>query len=236
MALYTYLAMTAAEMAHCGTLPNKIGYMACHFSPYGTALSNLPQELPEGSLLILNDRTPIMGHDPKLINRQLEDCIKNFSCHGLLLDFQRADTGELKELSSILSQSLPCPVGVSESCGKDLPCPVFLPPCPLDTRLADHLRPWAGREIWLEVGTEETMLVLTEKGCTASQITEHSDMQFPHKEDTLHIHYQITEHHDRICFHLKRIKEDLQALIQEAEELGVSLCTGLYQQLKDDLQ
>lgn len=236
MALYTYLAMTAAEMALCGTLPNKIGYMACHFSPYGTGLSNLPRELPEDSLLILNDRTPIQGHDPQQIVRQLEACIESFSCRGLLLDFQRPDSGELKELSSILAQALPCPVGVSEPCGKELTCPVFLPPCPPDTRLQAHLAPWEGREIWLELGTEETILTLTEAGCSASTFPESSDSAFRHREENLHIHYEIQEYRDRICFHLQRTREDLLALIQEAESLGVTLCTGLYQQLKTCIQ
>ena len=48
MAIGRYFAMTAAEIRGCSALPAGIAWMACHFSPYGTGLSNLPPELPEG--------------------------------------------------------------------------------------------------------------------------------------------------------------------------------------------
>ena len=71
MAMARYLAMTAAEMMGGAPLPGKTAWMACHFSPYSTGLCNLPAALPPGSLLILNDRTPIHGHDPERICREL---------------------------------------------------------------------------------------------------------------------------------------------------------------------
>ena len=71
MTLPMHLAMTAAELACCDSLPSHPAWMACHFSPYGTGLSNLPEHLPEGALLILNDRTPVFGHDPQVICAQL---------------------------------------------------------------------------------------------------------------------------------------------------------------------
>ena len=71
MVLPLYLAMTAAEIRANTDFPPNIGYMACHFSPYGTGLSNCPAHLPEGSMLILNDRTPVYGHCPERIAQQL---------------------------------------------------------------------------------------------------------------------------------------------------------------------
>jgi hypothetical protein len=62
-----------------------MAWMACHFSPYGTGLSNLPPNLPANAMVILNDRTPIHGHDSKEILCQLN----NLTPHCLLLDFQR---------------------------------------------------------------------------------------------------------------------------------------------------
>ena len=50
MAIKGYLAMTAAEIAAAGAPAYGLAYMACHFSPYGTGLVNLPRELPEGRL------------------------------------------------------------------------------------------------------------------------------------------------------------------------------------------
>ena len=46
MAITPFLAMTAAEFRKKEDLPDKIAWMACHFSPYGLGLSNLPQRLP----------------------------------------------------------------------------------------------------------------------------------------------------------------------------------------------
>ena len=71
MAMDVFLAMTAAEIYGNRNLPANIGWMACHFSPYGTGLSNLPKRLPASSLLIVDDITPIRGHDPPYILDQL---------------------------------------------------------------------------------------------------------------------------------------------------------------------
>ena len=46
MAIRPFLAMTAAEIRGTETLPPKTAWMACHFSPYSTGLSNLPKDLP----------------------------------------------------------------------------------------------------------------------------------------------------------------------------------------------
>ena len=101
MALPLYLAMTAAEIRENPFLPGNTAYMACHFSPYGTGLSNLPRDLPPESLLILNDRTPIRGHDPQQIRDQLAQAMAQFQCLGLLLDFQRAGNDETRALVEI---------------------------------------------------------------------------------------------------------------------------------------
>ena len=54
MAIRTYLAMTASEFAKADPLPPHVAWMACHFSPYDSGLTNLPRKLPTNSLLILN--------------------------------------------------------------------------------------------------------------------------------------------------------------------------------------
>ena len=76
MVLPLYLAMTAAEMYAVSSLPEKVAWMACHFSCYGTQLSNCPDSLPEGSMLIVNDRTPPAKHDPQRIIQQLTQLIE----------------------------------------------------------------------------------------------------------------------------------------------------------------
>jgi hypothetical protein len=150
MVLPLYLAMTAAEIRANTDSPPNIGYMACHFSPYGTGLSNCPMHLPEGSMLILNDRTPIHGHDHGLIADQLTELVEKLKCDSVLLDFQRADVPELSLLAQKLSASLPYPVGVSDLYAENLDCSVFLPPVMPDTPLTQHLASWqAGISGWI---------------------------------------------------------------------------------------
>ena len=228
MVLPLYLAMTAAEIRANTDFPPNIGYMACHFSPYGTGLSNCPAHLPEGSMLILNDRTPIHGHDHGLIADQLTELVEKLKCDSVLLDFQRADVPELSLLAEKLSAALPCPVGVSDLYAADSDCSVFLPPVMPDTLLSEHLVPWQGRDIWLDISTEGLEITLTEKG--ASTVSLPSQV-FPacHGDSALHCHYRI-DVGENIRFTLFRTEQDLQDLLAEAKHLGISRAVGLYQE------
>ena len=58
MAIRPFLAMTAAEIRGTETLPPKTAWMACHFSPYSTGLSNLPKALPPGSMICYDREFP----------------------------------------------------------------------------------------------------------------------------------------------------------------------------------
>ena len=131
MIIPLHLAMTAAECQSASQLPVGCSWMACHFSSYGTGLSNYPETLPENSALILNDRTPPCGHDPELIVRQLTTLVEQMSVKCVLLDFQRPDLEENHAISQVLTKTLPCPVGVSLLYAGELTCPVFLPPPPV---------------------------------------------------------------------------------------------------------
>lgn len=230
MAIDCYLAMTAAEIASAPSLPRKLGYMACHFSPYSTGLSNFPQRLPPGAMLLLTDRTPICSHDPELIGSQLSDCIKVNRCHSLLLDFQRPECAETAQLVRHLAESLPCPVAVAEPYARELGCPVLLPPVPLDTPLADHLAPWQDREIWLELALDSLYITVTPSGTLFSPAPSDST-PLPHRDQRLHCHYRTEVSPEQAVFTLRRTPEDLALLLEEAENLGVALAVGLYQEL-----
>jgi hypothetical protein len=226
MVLPLYLALTAAEFAFCSRLPEKMAWMACHFSPYGTGLSNLPPALPGSSMVILNDRTPISGHDPKQILCQL----KELNPHLLLLDFQRQEVAETTQLTSILVESMDCPVGVSHFYAHGLDCPVFLPPVPPDVPLEEYLTPWPGREIWLEAALDGLTYTVTEKGCTSDPL-----LHIPENgliEPDLCCHYQIAEFENRVEFHLYHTADDLSSLLQKAKSHGVTTAVGLYQELR----
>lgn len=233
MAITPILAMTAAEMQLSQTLPPKIAWMACHFSPYGTGLSNCPTQLPEGSLLILNDRTPIHGHDPEVIARQLEDCISRTGCHGLLLDFQRPDIKETALLVDALLQALPCPVAVSDIYGIDRRCPVFLPPASLHVALAEYTAPWEGRDIWLEIGQDRECITVTPEGSAITSLPREEPTEGGHADEKLLCHYQVALSEEQARFTLYRTAEDLDALLKAAERLGVTTAVGLYQEFRE---
>lgn len=229
MAIPLYLAMTAAEFSACGGLPEKIAWMACHFSPYGTSVSNLPRTLPEGSLLILNDRTPVHGHDPQRIADELRQAVKALGCSGLLLDFQRPGCEETAKIAHALL-ALPCPVCMSECYAKELDCPVFLPPVLPHVPIEEHLAPWAGREIWLEAALEGEELTLTESGCQIS--APGVPIESPeHRDAELFCHYRIAVEESCARFSLYRSRDDLAALLDAAGKLGVTRAVGLWQEL-----
>lgn len=231
MALPLYLAMTASEIFCAAELPPKCAYMACHFSPYGTGLSNFPQALPKGSLLIVNDRTPVLGHDPALIAAQLSETVAEWEADGVLLDFQRPDSALTAQIVEAILTALSCPVCVSEHYARELNCPVFLPPCPLNRPLTDYISPWQGRELWLEAALDTQVITVTTKGSHISPNCAARVNGFPHHDPQLHCHYSIEPGDDQVLFTLCRTKEDLSALLQEAQALNIRQAVGLYQEL-----
>jgi hypothetical protein len=231
MAIAPFLAMTAAEMRNGSALPPKIAWMACHFSPYGTGLSNLSRELPPGSLLILDDITPPRGHDPILIAEQLTACAESFRCCGILLDFQRPNSPETAALAKQLSQVLPCPTAVSDCYAGNLSCPVFLPPLPPSVPLPAYLASWQGREIWLELGLDGEILTLTETGCNVTPLPCPDRDADGFTDEKLHCHYCIETKEKSASFTLWRTKNDMLELLEDAETLGISCTLGLYQEL-----
>lgn len=233
MAFSCYLAMTAAEFRANPVLPPEIAWMACHFSSYGTGLSNCPEALPKGAMVILNDRTPVHGHDPALIAAELKEIVELQPVSAVLLDFQRPGSEETAAIAKAVVGALPCPTAVSDLYAKGLDCPVFLPPPPLHCPLEAHLAPWAGREIWLEAALDAEAITVTANG---TQFTPLSPGDLPdtgHVEETLHCRYQIAQMQDRIRFSLFRTPEMLRSLLHAAESLGVTQAVGLFQELGD---
>lgn len=228
MALPLYLAQTPAEMAG-NPLPERTAYMACHFSAGGRGLSNLPDHLPEGSILILDDSIPMEAHDSQQILSQLSDWIPRYGCESVLLDFQRENIPCQQELAGLLCEALPCPVAVSEIYAGNLACPVFLPPVPPDKLLSEYLSPWSGREIWLETALDGLSLIVTEACCNTEPLWD-----FPENgllDEQLHCHYAIETTADSATFLLWRTGPDLASLLSEAESLGVTRAVGLWQEL-----
>lgn len=224
-----YLAVTAAEIGNCAPLPEKIAWMACHFSPYGTGLSNIPTSLPSGSLLILNDRTSVRGHDPQRISDTLQQTVEKLQCSGILLDFQQPDQAQT---AAIVDQvlCLPCPVCVAHPYAFDRNCPVLLPPVPLLQTVDEYLRPWQGREIWLELALDSASVTVTEGGSQLA-VSSSNPQDLPHFDRGLNCHYGYNFDQKKAIFTLKRTESDLLNLKNHAEKWGVTHFVGLWQEL-----
>ena len=227
MALPCYMAMTNAEFASAEKIPSHPAWMACHFSCYGNGLSNLPQDFPRNSMIILNDRTPICGHLPEVILQELVSLSNRIQPSCFLLDFQRPNSEETERLSRQLCQALPCPVGVSHLYADNLDCPVFLPPPPLPKPIGEYLSAWEGREIWLEISPETASVTVAADG---SDIQGNvpvvlDDPVFISEKLACKYHMELTDNAAR--FHMER---DLEIYKQEAERCGVACFVGLYQE------
>ena len=230
MAIDLFLAMTAAELER-NNPQEKCAWMACHFSSYGTGLTNLPSHLPPGSLLILNDRTPVRGHDPKTVSDALLKTVKKLQCSGILLDFQGENSAEIWHIMEALAL-LPYPVCVSDVYADKGNGPVFVRPVPVNTPVEDWLQKWQGREIWLDVSREQIHYTVTEEGCRETPAPLQSASALPSQDEQLHCHYRIELHDDRAEFTLQRTRQDIADLLCAAEGLGVTKAVGLWQELK----
>lgn len=233
MEIPLYLAMTAAEFRSVKALERRMAWLSCLFSPYGTGLSNIPKTLPSKSMLMLNDRMPICGHDPELIAKTLCSTAKELECSGIVLDFQRSGYDALYDVvHAVISQAC-CPVGVSNLYAAEFDCPVLVPPIAPDQLPEDALSLWQGREIWLELSTEATQILVTENGSRYASIPCCALDGFVHTEPVLHCHYTITVSEDQVLFRLSRFKEDQASLLESVHELGVCCAFGLWQEMKD---
>lgn len=228
MPLPLYLAMTAAEISGANQLPDPLAYMACHYSAYSAGLSNLPEQLPKGSMLIFNDRIPAAGHDPGRIVGQLKELCAALETECLLLDLQRPGDETTERIVRQLLAEPVCPVGVSELYAVDLDCPVFVSAPPLHVTLQQHLAAWSNREIWLETATDYCCYTVTETDSRISAACHEAPLPCPQ----LRCHYGIYDHSDRIDFAIKRTAEDLKGLLMDAEAMGITKAIGLYQQLQ----
>lgn len=225
MALPLYLALTAAEFTACSHFPAPMAWMACHFSPYGTGLCGLPPAFPPDSMVIVNDRIPPAGHDPGYILDQLAQ----ITCSCILLDFQYPGVQETASLARTIVEGTQRPVGVTPCYGKDLDCPVFLPPIPPDVSPDACLSPWRNREIWLEAALDGMTYTVTEHGSQPGTLSRIPNRGF--QEDALFCHYRAALQENQVLFSLWRTREDLDALLEAVQNFGVTKTVGLWQEL-----
>lgn len=231
MVLPLNLAMTAAEMSASDAIPQYCAWMACHFSTYSQGLTNIPDRLPKGAMLILNDRFPCQGHSPGLAAQQLAEAVTRLECESVLLDFQRPDEPETEAVVRAVMDALTCPVGVSEAYAKAPDWPVFLSPAPLHVELKDWLSPWQGREIWLEAALCQEVISVTERGTTFTPCFPTDGLEVGFFDETLCCQYRTEILNDEIRFTLFDTRESLEKKLKKAHSLGVTRAVGLYQEL-----
>ena len=222
-----YLAMTAAEFCNTDPLPHPLAWMACHFSPYAKGLSNIPNHLPQDSMLILNDRIPVDGHCPDQIVKELTDLVQRLDIKNLLLDLQRPENNLTRTIVEEIVATLPCTVGISHHYALEGQ-PVFVPPIPQDIPPEKYLQSWENHKIWLEIAADPLCLELTDEGCRIIEANQ-SFAATEHWEESLRCHYKIQTTEDRIRFLLYRKAQELDSFLTG---LNIDCAIGLYQQFR----
>ena len=223
--------MTAAEIAGNPSEGFPCAFMACQFSPYTEGLTNIPDSLPAGSILILNDRMPCQGHSPDLTASQLQEAVDRLGCESVLLDFQRPHTPEAEAIVRTVIHSLTCPVGVTEYFAQNFDCPVFLSPAPLHISLADRLTPWQGREVWLEAALCQEEIRITGNGTSVTAQFPPFGLTGGFYEEALCCHYHSEIAPEQVIFTLFDTPESLEKKLDAAASLGVTRAVGLWQEL-----
>lgn len=231
MVLPRYLAMTAAEIIGIPNPSFPFAYMACQFSPYTEGLANVPDFLPQGSILMLNDRMPCQGHSADLVVNQLQQAVDRCGCESVLLDFQRPPEPESLWIVKQITTCLSCPVAVTEGFATDLSCPVVLLPAPLHIPLQNYLLPWQGREIWLEAALCQEEISVTQKGSRFLQRFPTDGLTDGHFDEQLCCNYKTVVEDNCVTFTLFDTHESLEKKLNLAGELGVVRTVGLYQEL-----
>ena len=214
MGIPQYLAMTDGEIAACARLPPRLARMGCHFSDDG--LVELPQTLPSGALLVLDDRVPMAAQDPGRILAQLAEALEKFSCTGLLLDFQQAENAPQRELVRLLTRELTIPLAAPPAYAVE-GCRLFLSPVAADQAIEEALSPWAGKKIWLDTAPAAVRL----PRMAASGKFEDSKLCCRYSIETVPNGFQFTLYRDQSC---------IRALLEQAAALGAELAIGLWQE------
>ena len=230
MDLPLYHAMTAAEFSFARKLPRHIAWMACHFSAYSTNLSNLPTEIPPGSMIIINDKMPPSGHDKFAIAEQLNRLADQYRVSSFLFDFERKETEETAEMIYYLTSSVNSPVVVTEVYAHASKGPVLISMPPPHISLKKQIANIQNRELWLELAMETEIAIIDSNGC---HFQPYGGEVFPAMEftdSTLHTKYRLQICNNHANYLLKREIAEVADIMKEAKSLGVTTFVGLYQQ------
>ena len=209
MPIPVYYAMTIEEMRTASQHPEHLALIDFHGGM-------------KDSVLILTDRKP---WDMQEIPTIVKDHSK------ILLDFQRPDDDNNLMIIAELER-LGLPYCATSIYATKYDCAVLLPPVPPTRALADHIAPWKGRALWLEIALDGQHITLTKDGCAEQYIPHAQHRQGAHIDEKLHCRYFVHTTENAAEFTLWRSKEDIAALLSEAASLGIRLAVGLWQEWK----
>lgn len=226
MALPLYLAMTRSEILENGRIPPAFGW----FSKADGIVGELPAWYPEGGMLILTDELPVRADDIPGAVKSLTRMAQAHRFDSLLLDFQRSGDPDAQAFVKEMAEAVSCPVCVSECYAHETDCAVLLPPVPPDVPVEEYLRPWQGREVWLEAALDGMVITVTAEGSEAKTLLRGVPGKGEHGDESLCCHYRV-ETGEHAVFTLRRTEDDLRLLLKQAEKLGVTRAVGLYQEL-----
>ena len=227
MVLPLYLAISPVEIRHCSKIPLHPAWLGCHFSAHTPGLSDISQGVPQGGMLIVDDRISFTNHDPDRIVEELTEAADRLDPDSILLDFERPSTPAARELASRLADALPCPVGSPP--GYRDQGPVFPPPCPLHVPLEDYLEPWKGREIWLDAAVQREIITVTSQGTTYTPAEKLPASGY--LDPLLLCRYTAQQAAGRVTFTLFDTSQTLSQKLELAGALGVTRAIGLYQEI-----
>lgn len=236
MSIPFFLAISAREFPFLSELPPNVAWMSAHFSSSGPGLSNLPSNLPEGSLLILDDQTPWAGHNTEMVCREMVESLLKNRASGLLLDFERPVTPETAMLTEALSQccrEIGVMLGAPESYAEGEDTAVFIPPLPCQTPPEKLYR--KNRKLWLDVSPGAYLLHIAAQGATGQVADQHSfpDGSYPVFTDpVLHCSYRSRPNAGGIDILLSHSRESIESLLTALDEQAVQLAIGLYREFR----
>ena len=211
MVLPLYLAMSVPEMAAVPALSRH---------PAPMVLDRWPGTIPSGSMLVVTDRLP---PDPARIITE----VRRLDCGSVLLDFEGEPD---KMVADALFEALPCPVAAPPAWARDSGCAVFLPSCPLHVPLEEYLRPWASREVWLDVTARQQTITVTAAGTRYGPAAPADRQEDGFPDETLLCRCATELSADAVRFTLFDTAETLEAKMKRAAALGVTRAVGLYQE------
>ena len=226
MVLPLYLAMMDREMQDSPTLPPHIARMGCTFDPDGPGLLDLPESFPQDGMLIVDDRNPIGSHDPDAVTAMLAEAADRLGISCILLDFERPVTAAAQAMAARLSNALPCPVGMPPAYGAALDTPLFLTPCPLHVPMAEYLKPWQDREIWMEARMLRQSITVTPTGTVYGIPSPVDHLNGGYYDDVLRCECITEIMQQQVRFTLYDTPESLQ---QKWKHPNITRAIGLYQ-------